>query len=71
MDFQLFFIKQIFHSLVLFFSPSIDYLSFLGSNGSVFWYDLMFCIDLILACSSWNLQFFLVLVEVLVISNTH
>ncbi len=71
MDFRLFSIKQYFHSHVFFFSPLDDYSNFLGSNDCVFCYDLIFCIDLILVRSSSNLQFFLVSMEVLVISYTH
>ncbi len=71
MDFRLFFIEEIFHSHVLFFSPLADYLSFLGSNDNILWYDLIFCIDLILVRYSWNLRFFVVLMEVPIFSRTH
>jgi hypothetical protein len=71
MDFWLVSIEHILHSHVLLFFPSTNYSGFLGSNGSVIWYDLIFWIDFILVCSSWNLWVFPVLVEVLIFYNIH
>lgn len=63
--------KHTFHSHVLPFFLSIDYLGFLGCSGRVIWYDLIFCTNHILIHFSWNMWFILVLVEVPVISDTH
>jgi hypothetical protein len=71
MNFQVSSTKHTLHSHVLPFSPSTDYLGFLGSSGKVLWYNLIFCTNHILINFPWNMWFIPVLVEVLVISNTH
>jgi hypothetical protein len=62
--------KHIIHLYFLFLLSLIIQV-FLGSNGSVLWYVLIFFIDHILSHPSWNLWLFPILVEVPIISNTH